>query len=238
MLGQEAVADKSTETTAIPVLLERLGADDGLKGALVTIDAIATNPTIATAIRQVGADYLLAVKANQPTLRGEVERYFDDAPSDSLDRFTDLDKGHGRIEERAVIVSRETGWLAGDRRFPGELRLPDATTIIRVRSRPVSRTGADSIRDTESHLPILRPSWRRRPCEAIGWSRTRCTGPSISSSGTISRGSEKATEPSTWQSSATSPSISSGPSTTSDPSGSGERRRLGAPTTSLQSSDN
>lgn len=135
VLGQEAVADKASETTAIPVLLERLAADDGLKGALVSIDAIATNPTIATAIRKAGADYMLAVKANQPTLRAEIERYFDDAPAESLDSVTDLDKAHGRIEERTVTVSRETGWLAGDRRFPGELRLPDAATIIRVRSR-------------------------------------------------------------------------------------------------------
>jgi predicted transposase YbfD/YdcC len=135
VLGQEAVADKSNETTAIPVLLERLGANDGLKGALVSIDAIATNAAIATAIRDAGADYLLAVKANQPTLRAEIERYFDDAPADSLDSFTDLDKAHGRIEERSVAVSRETDWLEGQRRFPGELRLPDARTIVRVRSR-------------------------------------------------------------------------------------------------------
>jgi predicted transposase YbfD/YdcC len=135
VLGQEAVADKSSETTAIPVLLERLATNDGLKGALVSIDAIATNATIATAIRDAGAHYLLAVKANQPTLRSEVERYFDDAPAASLDSFSDLDKAHGRIEERVVTVSRETDWLAGNRRFPGELRLPDATTIIRVRSR-------------------------------------------------------------------------------------------------------
>jgi predicted transposase YbfD/YdcC len=135
VLGQEAVADKSNETTAIPVLLERLGTDDGLKGALVSIDAIATNPMIATAVRAAGADYLLAVKANQPTLRSDIERYFEDAPAASLDSFADIDKGHGRIEERTVTVSRETDWLAGDRRFPGELRLPDATTILRVRSR-------------------------------------------------------------------------------------------------------
>jgi predicted transposase YbfD/YdcC len=135
VLGQEAVADKSNEITAIPVLLERLGKDDGLKGALVSIDAIATNAAIATTIRDAGADYLLAVKANQPTLRTEIERYFDDAPADCLDSFVDLDKAHGRIEERTITVSRETGWLEGQRRFPGELRLPDATTIVRVRSR-------------------------------------------------------------------------------------------------------
>jgi hypothetical protein len=116
-------------------LLEPLRANDGLKCALVSIDAIATNAAIATAIRDAGADYLLAVKANQPTLRADVERYFDDDPATSLDSVTDLDKAHGRIEERTVTVSREAAWLPGHRRFPGELRLPSAKTIIRVRSR-------------------------------------------------------------------------------------------------------
>ena len=101
----------------------------------VSIDAIATNAAIAAAITDAGADYLLAVKANQPTLRAEVESYFDDAPADCLDSIVDLDKAHGRIEERTVTVSRETGWLDGRRRFPGELRLPGAKAIVRVRSR-------------------------------------------------------------------------------------------------------
>ncbi len=69
MLGQEAVAEKSNETTASPVLLERLAAHGGLKGATVTIDAIACTLTVATAIAGAGADYLLAVKCNQPSLR-------------------------------------------------------------------------------------------------------------------------------------------------------------------------
>ena len=135
MLGQEAVADKTNETSAIPVLLERLAAKDGLKGALVSIDAIATNPTIATTIRDAQADYLLAVKANQPTLRAEIETFFADADPADLDSATDLDKGHGRIEQRTVTVAREVDWLDGERRFPGEVRLPDVATIVRVASR-------------------------------------------------------------------------------------------------------
>jgi predicted transposase YbfD/YdcC len=75
------------------------------------------------------------VKANQPTLRQEVELYFHDAPDGSLQTVVDLDKGHGRIEERHVAVSSETDWLTGARRFPGDLRLPGARTLIRVRSR-------------------------------------------------------------------------------------------------------
>jgi predicted transposase YbfD/YdcC len=135
VLGQQAVADKTNETTAIPVLLERLAENDGLKGALVSIDAIATNAAIATAIRDAQADYLLAVKANQPTLRSEIEIFFADAPPASLESATDTDKGHGRIEQRTVTVARQVDWLDGDRRFPGEVRLPHVATIIRVASR-------------------------------------------------------------------------------------------------------
>jgi predicted transposase YbfD/YdcC len=135
VLGQEAVDAKSSEITAIPVLLARLADQDGLKGALVTIDAIATNPTIAGAIRQAGADYLLAVKANQPTLRAEIEACFAAADPASLDIVKDIDKGHGRIEERTVTIAREVDWLEGERRFPGELRLPDVATLVRVESK-------------------------------------------------------------------------------------------------------
>jgi predicted transposase YbfD/YdcC len=134
VLGQEAVADKSNELTAIPTLLARLSEGDRLRGALVSIDAIATNGTIAGAIREAGADYLLAVKANQPTLRADIEACFNDAPSGSVDTHTEHDKGHGRIEQRDIDVIRDVDWLSGDRRFPGELRLPDAASIIRVRA--------------------------------------------------------------------------------------------------------
>jgi len=135
VLGQEAVDEKSTETSAIPLLLERLAAGGALKGAIVTIDAIACNADIAAAVTAAGADYLLAVKANQPTLQTEIETFFQDAPSAELDTFTDLDKGHGRIEERTVTVAREVEWLSGDRRFPGERRLPDVAAIIKVATR-------------------------------------------------------------------------------------------------------
>ena len=129
--------DKANELAAIPPLLERLGADDGLKGALVSIDAIATNQDIAEAIAGQGADYLLAIKANQPTLRTEVEAAFAEAAV--LETSIDLDKGHGRIEERRIAVLREVDWLAGGRRFPGELRLPGAACLVRAETRVESR---------------------------------------------------------------------------------------------------
>ncbi len=135
MLGQEAVADKSNELTAIPILLQRLAASGSLAGAIVTIDAIACNAAIAAAVTDAGADYLLAVKSNQPTLRREIESFFKEAPPATLDTTTDRDKGHGRIEERTVTVARDVDWLGGDKRFPGELRLPGVAAVIKVASR-------------------------------------------------------------------------------------------------------
>lgn len=125
VLGQEAVDEKSNETTAIPLLLERLA----LEGALVTIDAMGCNPAIAQDILDAKADYLLAVKDNQPTLHAEIESYFETAPAEEIDSFEDIDKGHGRLEIRSCRVSTAIGWLEPDRAFPGAYRFPKAAAI-------------------------------------------------------------------------------------------------------------
>ena len=59
---------KSNEFTAIPALLKLLE----LHGALVTIDAIGCQKRITEEIISGGADYVLAVKDNQPTLHEDV----------------------------------------------------------------------------------------------------------------------------------------------------------------------
>src|SRR3954447_6328586 len=70
-LGQRAVAKKSNEITAIPLLLQALD----VAGAVVTIDAMGCQKEIAATIRDGGADYLLAVKGNQETLHRDVEAF-------------------------------------------------------------------------------------------------------------------------------------------------------------------
>ncbi len=139
VLGQEAVDEKSNEITAIPALLARLALD----GALVTIDAIACNPTIARTITKAGADYLLAVKDNQPTLHGEMRSYFDGAPADEVETLTLVDKGHGRLETRHHVVSGAVDWMSGSRRYPGEPRFAGLTTIGMVES-TVEKAGQTS----------------------------------------------------------------------------------------------
>ena len=125
VLGQEAVDEKSNEITAIPLLLERLA----LEGALVTMDAMGCNPAIAQNILDARADYLLAVKDNQPTLHAEIESYFETAPTEEVETFEDIDKGHGRLEIRTCRVSKTIDWLEPDRAFPGAYRFPKAAAI-------------------------------------------------------------------------------------------------------------
>src|SRR6266487_5725119 len=96
VLGQEAVDEKSNEITAIPALVERLD----LEGALVSIDAMGCNPNIAQSILDAKADYLLAVKDNQPTLHAEIKSYFQTAPSLEVEQIETVGKDHGRIEVR------------------------------------------------------------------------------------------------------------------------------------------
>jgi predicted transposase YbfD/YdcC len=131
VLGQEAVEEKSNEITAIPALLERLE----LEGALVSIDAMGCNPNIAQSILDAKADYLLAVKDNQPTLHADVKSYFDTAPSAEVERCQTLGKEHGRLELRTHTLSKVVDWIASERSYPGAPRFPKLVTIAMVESR-------------------------------------------------------------------------------------------------------
>ena len=131
VLGQEAVDEKSNEITAIPALLERIE----LTGALVSIDAMGCNPAIARDILDAKADYLLAVKDNQPTLHAEIKSYFETAPCGEVERFETLGKDHGRIELRAHTVSHVVDWMSSERSYPGALRFPNLFIVAMVESR-------------------------------------------------------------------------------------------------------
>jgi predicted transposase YbfD/YdcC len=104
-LGQVAVEDKSNEITAIPKLLKLLE----LNGALVSIDAMGCQKEIAQAIRATGADYLLQVKGNQPTLEADITASMEaafaaDFVGYAYDVWASESRGHGRQEERACLV--------------------------------------------------------------------------------------------------------------------------------------
>lgn len=108
VLGQLKVDDKSNEITAIPTLLRMLE----LEGAIVTIDAMGCQKEIAKTITEQGAEYVLALKDNHPTLHEEVQRLFDDIKAERLDdltsaRHTTVDADHGRLETRHYWITSD-----------------------------------------------------------------------------------------------------------------------------------
>jgi predicted transposase YbfD/YdcC len=113
LLGQVKAEEKSNEITAIPELLDMIDVN----GANVTIDAAGCQKEIAKKIRENGGDYTLALKGNQGTLHADAENFFLQAQAVGFTKDTDcmiattLDKGHGRIEERKVVVTNNLNWL-------------------------------------------------------------------------------------------------------------------------------
>jgi predicted transposase YbfD/YdcC len=119
-LGQVATAAKSNEITAIPRLLEILD----LAGAIVTIDAMGCQKDIAQQIRGAGADYVLAVKENQPRLLEDIQaavaEYLDRAPADdALNCCETVEVGHGRKEVRTYTLVTDLDKIRDRALWPG-----------------------------------------------------------------------------------------------------------------------
>ncbi|WP_315852414.1 ISAs1 family transposase [Telmatocola sphagniphila] len=154
-LGQEAVDDKSNEITAIPELLKRLD----IAGKIVTIDAMGCQKKIAEAVRERDADYLLAVKDNQPTLLAEIKaHYFKHLESGFADVPTTFcestEKNRGRVEYRSCLVFSDVNFLSMKDDWKGL-----KTVVVVVTDRRENHKSASEIRyyicSRASDAPVL-----------------------------------------------------------------------------------
>ena len=120
VLGQVKVAEKSNEIIAIPALLDMLA----IAGAIVTIDAMGCQRDIAQKILDNKADYVLALKGNQGTLREDVEVFVAEQKANGfkdtkVSRHQTVDGDHGRIETRTYTAIHEIAWLQERHNWPG-----------------------------------------------------------------------------------------------------------------------
>jgi len=120
VLGQVKVAEKSNEIIAIPALLDMLA----IEGAIVTIDAMGCQRDIAQKILDNKADYVLALKGNQGTLRQDVEVFVAEQKANGfkdtkVSRHQTVDGDHGRIETRTYTAIHEIAWLQERHNWPG-----------------------------------------------------------------------------------------------------------------------
>jgi predicted transposase YbfD/YdcC len=116
VLAQETVQEKSNEITAIPPLLSLME----IKGATVTADAMGCQTAIAEVVVASGADYVLAVKDNQPNLYEDVQAQLDaKIEAGQLPSFQTIDKDHGRLEIRRYYLSSELDGIRNKRNWHG-----------------------------------------------------------------------------------------------------------------------
>jgi predicted transposase YbfD/YdcC len=120
VLGQVKVADKSNEIVAIPALLDMMA----IEGAIVTINAMGCQRNIAEKILDKKADYVLALKGNQSTLREDVEVFAAEQKANGfkdtkVSRHQTVDGDHGRIETRTYTAIHDVAWLVERHDWPG-----------------------------------------------------------------------------------------------------------------------
>lgn len=126
-----------------------------IEGAVVTIDAMGCQRTIAEKIVGKKADYILALKGNQGTLREDVELFaaeqkakgFEDA---TVSRRETVDGDHGRIETR-----KYTGFTTSDGCKAG------LAGVVMVES--IRELAAKVERETRFHITSL-----TAPAETVG----------------------------------------------------------------------
>lgn len=163
VLGQVKVAEKANEIIAIPKLLDMLA----LEGAIVTIDAMGCQRAIARKILDRKADYVLALKGNQGSLRDDVELFAAEQKANefkdtTISRDETVDGDHGRIETRATTVIHDVGWLQERHDWPG------LKAVVMVES--TREIGGKIERETRFHItslalpakqlgPIVRSHW-------------------------------------------------------------------------------
>lgn len=166
VLGQVAVETKENEIVAVPKLLRQLD----LRGTIVVGDAMQAQRALSTQVVEAGGDYLWFVKDNQKALLADLTLLFErprlakgwSDPSTDFTTATRVDKGHGRLEERTITVSRMlkeyVDWPYLDQVFRLERRATEGgTTTVEVRfgitSTPPSVASAGRL------LEVARAEW-------------------------------------------------------------------------------
>jgi predicted transposase YbfD/YdcC len=165
-LAQVAVARKENEIVAAPSLLKRLD----LTGVVVTGDAMHAQRALSRQIVEAQGDYCWFVKENQPDLLASLELLFErprlaQGWSDPTTDFTtaqQVDKGHGRLEERIITVSRMlrdyADWPYLDQVFRLERRvITGDTTVSEVRYGITSLP--PSVASARRLLTVTRTEW-------------------------------------------------------------------------------
>ncbi len=156
--GQVAVAEKSNEIRAIPILLDTLDC----KGSIITIDAIGCQQGIVDKIREKQAHYVIALKANQGGLYEQVIDFMQTNKA-TLPFNQQLDKAHGRGEERRVYIAGAIDLVEEREKWRDlhTLIMVERKRIIAGKKQEQTMFYMSSLTDTDAALysPYVRGHW-------------------------------------------------------------------------------
>jgi len=113
VLTQETVKSKENEITAAGALIHPML----VKGRIISADAMHTQKKWCTCVHLYGGYYLVIAKDNQPTVRQDLQDFFEDKDLDlsKVEHYKKVQKGHGRLEVREIWISTEMNeWFEKD----------------------------------------------------------------------------------------------------------------------------
>jgi DDE_Tnp_1-associated/Transposase DDE domain len=109
VLQQIPIGTKTNEVGALkPFLTEVM-----CKGRVLTADAAQSYHQITRQVKRVGGDMILVIKNNTPATRSDLELFFEDPHADrsTWQSYTQVEKGHGRLERRSIVSSPDLNGL-------------------------------------------------------------------------------------------------------------------------------
>jgi predicted transposase YbfD/YdcC len=111
ILKEQVTKEKQNELSIVSQFLTPLL----VKGRIISADALHTQCAFCLKVRRWEGDYVLIAKGNQPTLREDVQLFFEEPPADCRDWRTarSVNKGHGRLEIRELVASTELNAFLG-----------------------------------------------------------------------------------------------------------------------------
>lgn len=153
-VGHEVCLEKSNELEALPRLLAKLQ----LHGAIVSIDAMGGHPEVARMIQDAGADYILALKANEKEAHQALIAHFEAMRSSAQEQLHSAgcwdqscevsitrEQNRGRYEQREVVVSREQSW------WPKSWKWSGLQSVICVRRETMRQRHSSETPSVEMH---------------------------------------------------------------------------------------
>ena len=140
VLGQVAVDAKSNE---IPAVRDLLKVFTDLAGAVITIDAMHTQSDTAQVITGMGADYVMTVKGNMPTLYQQLKKL----PWARIPAVSSVSTGRGRWARRTIKAALAPSWI----------EFTAAAQVAQVR-RTVTKKGKKTVEAAASSPATAPPS--------------------------------------------------------------------------------